>query len=41
VLGLLQDLHGAGRTIVLITHEHDIADRASRMLEIRDGKVAS
>jgi ABC-type lipoprotein export system ATPase subunit len=41
VLGLLQDLHDAGRTIVLITHEHDIADRASRMLEIRDGKVAS
>ena len=41
VLGLLQDLHDAGRTIVLITHEHDIADRASRMLEIHDGKVAS
>jgi putative ABC transport system ATP-binding protein len=40
VLGLLQDLHRAGRTIVLITHEHDIADRASRMLEIHDGKVA-
>jgi putative ABC transport system ATP-binding protein len=41
VLGLLQDLHDSGRTIVLITHEHDIADRASRMVEIRDGKVAS
>jgi putative ABC transport system ATP-binding protein len=41
VLALLQDLHDAGRTIVLITHEHDIADRASRMLEIHDGKVAS
>jgi putative ABC transport system ATP-binding protein len=41
VLGLLQDLHDAGRTIVLITHEHDIADRASRMLEIHDGRVAS
>ena len=40
VLGLLQDLHDAGRTVVLITHEHDIADRASRMLEIHDGKVA-
>ena len=40
VLGLLQDLHSAGRTVVLITHEHDIADRASRMLEIHDGKVA-
>jgi putative ABC transport system ATP-binding protein len=41
VLGLLQELHETGRTIVLITHEHDIASRASRMMEIRDGKVAS
>jgi len=41
VLGLLGDLHKAGRTIVLITHEHDIANRASRMIEIRDGKVAA
>ena len=41
VLSLLQDLHDAGRTIVLITHEHDIANRASRMVEIRDGMVAA
>jgi len=41
VLGLLQDLHAAGRTIVLITHEHDIARRASRTIVIRDGRVAA
>ena len=29
VLSLLEDLHGEGRTIVLITHEHDVAARAS------------
>jgi putative ABC transport system ATP-binding protein len=41
VLGLLQDLHSAGRTIVLITHESDIARRASRTIVIRDGQVAA
>jgi putative ABC transport system ATP-binding protein len=40
VLGLLNDLHGAGRTVVLITHEHDIADAAGRIVNIRDGRVA-
>jgi len=40
VLDLLQELHHAGRTIVLITHEHDIAQRASRTVVIRDGQVA-
>jgi putative ABC transport system ATP-binding protein len=40
VLGLLNDLHGAGRTVVMITHEHDIADAAGRIVHIRDGRVA-
>ena len=39
VLGLLEDLHHEGRTIVLITHEHDVAARASRVIQIRDGQV--
>jgi putative ABC transport system ATP-binding protein len=37
VLDLLSDLHRAGRTIVLITHEPDIAARASRIVQIHDG----
>jgi putative ABC transport system ATP-binding protein len=41
VLELLSELHDAGRTIVLITHEHDIARRASRTVEIRDGRVTA
>jgi putative ABC transport system ATP-binding protein len=39
VLGLFADLHRAGRTIVLITHERDIAERAERILHIRDGQL--
>ena len=39
VLGLLRGLHEQGRTIVLITHEHDIADLAGRAVTIRDGMI--
>ena len=39
VLGLLQDLHRSGRTIVLITHEHDIAAAAGRVVRMLDGRV--
>ena len=41
VLALLDELHAAGRTIVLITHEHDVARRADRRLVIRDGEVVA
>ncbi len=40
VLGLLSELHAEGNTIVLITHEADIAARARRVIELRDGEVA-
>ena len=39
VLGLLGELHGAGRTVVLITHERDVADAAERVVTIRDGMI--
>jgi putative ABC transport system ATP-binding protein len=39
VLGLFQELHEAGRTIVLITHEPEVADRAERVLGIYDGTI--
>jgi putative ABC transport system ATP-binding protein len=41
VLGLIDELHHAGRTIVLITHEHEVAERAQRNLTIRDGLITS
>ena len=40
MLALLHDLHRAGRTIVLITHDHDIAEGAERVVTIFDGAIA-
>jgi putative ABC transport system ATP-binding protein len=39
VLALFDRLHAEGRTIVLITHERDVAERAQRIVQIRDGSV--
>jgi putative ABC transport system ATP-binding protein len=39
VLDLFDELHDAGRTVVLITHEHDVAARAGRVVRLRDGLV--
>jgi putative ABC transport system ATP-binding protein len=39
VLGLFRQLHSEGRTIVLITHEHEVAEEAARTLVIRDGEI--
>jgi putative ABC transport system ATP-binding protein len=39
VLHLLEQLNDEGSTIVLITHEHDIAARAARIVEVHDGLV--
>ena len=41
VLGLLQDLNAGGRTIVLITHDHDVAQAAKRTVRIADGLITS
>ena len=39
IMGLFERLHSAGNTVVLVTHEHDIAMNAHRILHVRDGKV--
>jgi putative ABC transport system ATP-binding protein len=39
VLGLLGELNGEGRTIVIITHERDIAALAERIIQMRDGEI--
>ena len=39
ILELLTELHGAGRSIVLITHEHSVAARAERVVQILDGQL--
>jgi putative ABC transport system ATP-binding protein len=40
IMNLFDRLQAAGNTIVLVTHEHDIAARARRIISVRDGKVA-
>ena len=40
VLDLFDELHTRGRTVVLITHERDVAARAGRTIEVLDGRVA-
>jgi putative ABC transport system ATP-binding protein len=39
VLALFDELHRSGRTIVLITHEADVASRAERIIRLRDGRI--
>jgi putative ABC transport system ATP-binding protein len=40
IMGLFQELHDSGQTIVLVTHEHDIAAHARRQIHLLDGKIA-
>src|SRR5450830_231926 len=39
IMGLFERLHQQGNTIILVTHEHDIALHAHRIVHVRDGKV--
>ncbi|HET7133703.1 MAG TPA: ABC transporter ATP-binding protein [Gammaproteobacteria bacterium] len=40
IMGLFHELHAAGHTIVLVTHEHDVAVHARRIVTFRDGAIA-
>jgi putative ABC transport system ATP-binding protein len=41
IMGLFQQIHQAGNTIILVTHEEDIALHAHRVIRLLDGKIAS
>ena len=41
VLELFESLNDAGKTIVMITHEDEVAARAKRVIRLRDGKIES
>jgi putative ABC transport system ATP-binding protein len=38
-MGFFEELHGQGQTIVLVTHEADIAAHASRQIHLKDGRI--
>ena len=39
IMAIFQKLNNEGHTIVMITHEPDIAEHAKRIIHIRDGKI--
>ncbi|WP_328999856.1 ABC transporter ATP-binding protein [Kribbella sp. NBC_00709] len=41
VLGMFDGLHADGRTIIVITHEHEVAARARRLVQVADGRIIS
>lgn len=40
IMGIFKDLHEQGNTIVIITHDENVADEAERKIRIRDGQVS-
>lgn len=41
IMGMLDELHAEGQTVILVTHEDDVAAHAKRVLRLRDGEVES
>jgi putative ABC transport system ATP-binding protein len=41
IMAIFERLHAGGNTIILVTHEADVAAHAHRIIHIRDGKVES
>ncbi|MBA3246676.1 MAG: ABC transporter ATP-binding protein [Pyrinomonadaceae bacterium] len=39
IMNLFERLHAEGNTIIVVTHEHDVASRAHRIIHIRDGNI--
>ena len=41
IMGILKGLHDEGRTVILITHDNEIAAQAKRVIKIMDGRIVS
>ena len=41
ILALLDELHAEGRTILIVTHEPDVGQRAQHVLRLKDGRIES
>lgn len=39
IMGILKELHSEGRTVILITHDNEIAAQAKRVIKIKDGRI--
>jgi putative ABC transport system ATP-binding protein len=39
IMDLLEEIHRSGITIIVVTHEHDVAARAGRIIRLRDGRI--
>ncbi|MBS0488100.1 MAG: ABC transporter ATP-binding protein [Proteobacteria bacterium] len=39
VLGMIDEVHAQGQTVILVTHDHEVAARAQRRVQVRDGKI--
>ncbi|MCJ7756898.1 MAG: ABC transporter ATP-binding protein [Gillisia sp.] len=41
IMGLIEEIHAAGNTVIVVTHEEDIAAHAHRIIRLRDGMIES
>ena len=41
IMQIMKDLHKEGRTVILITHDNEIAEQAERVIKIKDGRIES
>jgi putative ABC transport system ATP-binding protein len=41
IMGLLEEIHAAGNTIIVVTHEEEIANHAHRIIRLKDGLIES
>ena len=39
IMGIFEEIHKAGNTVILVTHEPDIAEHAHRIIRLRDGLI--
>jgi putative ABC transport system ATP-binding protein len=41
IMGLFQELHADGATVIVVTHEPDVAEHVNRIIRVRDGRIVS